>query len=150
MEKILFKRGGKPKLLAANVESKVESGIWVGIATRTGENILMTQEGTVRAWTVKRRAEENKWDAEFIEKCHGSIVQPNPNKPGTHVPIQIDIPIENPMHATMPMGTQQAAHRIHITKKDIMRYMATTGCPGCRSSLSNKTPRNHTETCRNN
>ncbi len=147
-EMVFFKRSGKPKLQAANVESKVESGVWVGIATRTGDSIIMTNEGTVRAWTVKRRADEYKWDAAYIERCHESIVQPNPNRPGTHVPIKITIPSAEPTGITMPKGTPRAAHRIHITQKDIMKYMATTGCPGCRSSLSNTTPRNHSELCR--
>ena len=41
-------------------------GIWLGIKGRTGENIIGTAQGVVKAHTVKRRPKEERWSLDEI------------------------------------------------------------------------------------
>ena len=39
------------------IDSDWKDGVWLGIRGRTGERIIGTPEGVVKAWSVKRRPE---------------------------------------------------------------------------------------------
>jgi hypothetical protein len=43
------------------LEPKFEQGIWLGVCSRTGDAIIGTAGGIVRAGTVKRQAIEDAW-----------------------------------------------------------------------------------------
>ena len=62
------------------LEAKFEYGIWVGIAPRSGEFLLITPEGATRARNIKRLPPESKWDAEFMQQCKGTPWNHDPSE----------------------------------------------------------------------
>ena len=44
----------------AKIAKTLMNGIWLGIKGRTGEHIIGTERGIVKAYTVKRRPEEER------------------------------------------------------------------------------------------
>ena len=86
----------------ASVDSCWNVGVRAGIAGITGETIVLTEGGVVRAWTVKRVPEKDRWDAEFVTRLRGTLAQPNPNMSGQHIPIKITIqPQKTPFHINL-------------------------------------------------
>ena len=123
-EKVMFMLTQK-KTQAASVDTPYREGIWAGIASRTGETIILTEEGAVRAWTVRRMLEKDRWDAGLITRVRGTLAQPNPNMPGQHVPIGINIPTPaNPIpHVPQPQHEQPTDSRIiYLRREDFENY----------------------------
>ena len=63
----------------------------MGHARGSSEALVGTTEGVVRAWTIRRLPEAERWDAESITEMQGTPAQPNPTAPGLHIPIAINI-----------------------------------------------------------
>ena len=71
-EKVLFmllrdKRDRKNKL-----EPRFLYGIWSGISARSGEFVIITPDGQMKARTIKRLPEDQRWDKSFLDKCRGA------------------------------------------------------------------------------
>ena len=86
-ENVWYKEARR-KTQARSINTDWHEGIWAGIAVRTGETIILTQGGAVRAWILQIFPEKYRWDWEFLHSVKWTISQPNPNMPGQHIPIQ--------------------------------------------------------------
>ena len=76
----------------ASVESPWKTGVWIGVTARSGESLIGSDQGITRTWTVRRKAEHERWSAEAVHGVRGTPARPNPNKPGPHIPVRINIP----------------------------------------------------------
>ncbi len=45
--------------------------------------------GVTRAYSIRRMDEANRWDKEPVEETKGTPQRPDPNKPGSNVPVRI-------------------------------------------------------------
>ena len=67
--------------------------------------MIGTADGVVKAYSCKRRPEDERWDIEAIDRVQGVPHQPNPRKIGLQIPIRVDIPDEQgppaPVEPTM-------------------------------------------------
>lgn len=81
-----------------NRDRRWSFGVWQGLVMRTREAYLGTPEGVVRAWTVKRLAEQERWKVEDVKAARGTTQRPDPNREGEEV--HIHIPGERPPEAT--------------------------------------------------
>ena len=71
-------------------------GIWLGHSRSSDEVLIGTDGGVVRARTVIRQAEDCRWDAVMIKNMKGTPQQPNPEKPGPHIPTRVNFdPVDN-------------------------------------------------------
>ena len=57
--------------LWAKLESRFGLGIWVGRAGRSGEHLLLTPKGTIKARAVKRRPANKHWDESILREARG-------------------------------------------------------------------------------
>ena len=48
----------------------------------------------------------------------------------------------------MPAEPQEIIRRIYVTKRDLVKYGRTDGCPGCRASLREGENKPHNKECR--
>ena len=63
------------------LDSRWETGIWMGIKDESGECIIGTSDGTVKARDFKRLAnKEKRWNAELVQSLMGSTVATNARK----------------------------------------------------------------------
>lgn len=90
-EKVWYKQlkeqGGKKD----KFKSDWSEGVWLGHTSSSNEVLVGTVEGVVRAYAYKRMDEEQRWDRDAIRAMKGTPARPNPNKPGTDVPIRITV-----------------------------------------------------------
>ena len=123
----------------------------MGHARGSSEALLGTKDGVVRAWTVRRKPEEERWDAEAITEMRGTPAKPNPNMPGISVPIAVNTDKETadgePMHF---IGRQEEKkpRRMYFKAEDFETHGYTEGREGCnRMRAVGMESRNHLETC---
>ena len=50
-----------------------------------------TASGVIRAWTIRRMPEGERWNADAISKMQGAPSRPSTAMPGLHIPIAIHI-----------------------------------------------------------
>ena len=84
-ERILAKiaRGPQARRRQA-LKSRWEDAIWVGIAKKSNEHIVVLEEGgpAIRCRTVKRNLANMRWDADKVAAIKASPRVPNPKEPG--------------------------------------------------------------------
>lgn len=84
-----------------NKENKWSFGTLLGLVTRTQETYIGSAEGVVRAWTIKRIAEQERWNADELLAMRGTVQQPDPRREGENVHICIAADA-NPAQAPAP------------------------------------------------
>ena len=134
------------------MESRWETGVWLGHTRDSNETIIGTKDAAVRAYAVKRMAEDERWNAENIKSMKGLPQQPDPKRAGLRVPIRVTLG-EEAIHVE-PREVQQQVEplprRMGITMTELEKYGYTYNCPGCaakrRGAVAKK---GHSEACRN-
>ena len=55
---------------------------------RSSNQILIgIREGGGREWAISKKPVQEQWDATFIQEMKGTPGKPNPNKPGSIIPV---------------------------------------------------------------
>ena len=54
---------------------KFEYGIWLGVHSRSNEDIVGTDQGVVRASTIKVAPEDERWSSDSVLKMKGHAVE---------------------------------------------------------------------------
>ena len=71
-ERVLFKKlqdsVGRKRALA----TKWQEGVWLGHNRATAEILIGTRQGIEKAWTVRRRPDGERWDAELVGATKGT------------------------------------------------------------------------------
>ena len=133
--------------------SRWERGVWLGVRDESGEIIIATPEGVVKARNFKRMASmEERWSASAIRNMRGLPWEPVPGKSDDSIPVRVRLPEEGRHIPTSPdnLGEppRDIKRRARMTREDVIRIGFTIHCPGCRA-ISRKAPsQNHTEACR--
>ena len=148
-ENVLYKPLGDAP---AFPEARFLYGTWLGIDLRTGEILVGTTSGVVRARTIKRRPEPERWSAEQALGVRGVPWQPTPGIDSDRLPTAVRRPpMAGDPDAPVPPCTEpgQIARRAKLTKEDFEKYGFTEGCIGCRhTERHGKTHYGHNELCR--
>ena len=53
-------------------DTEWKDGIWLGHTRRSNEVVVGTADGVVRAYSIKRRAEGERWNGELLKSMRGS------------------------------------------------------------------------------
>ena len=130
--------------------SEWEEGVWLGQVRSSNEIVIGTKDGVVRAYAVRRQDEASRWQGDRIKDIKGTPSQPDPNKPGLHIPLRVRFdPIVVGVEAEEVVDREAASRRERITHKTLEKYGYTEGCDGCthkRAGLGET--KNHSEACR--
>ena len=131
------------------LEPRWRPGVWIGIDQRTNEAIIGTDQGTVKARSIRRRPSSSRWVKEEINKIRGSprdpAQEPSPHHEASSAqdaapPPQVHRPDVEP---EVPPPRQ-----LYITKRDLTKYGYTVGCQGCIAMEHGRQRKPHSETCR--
>ena len=149
-ESVHYRRLDKPED-RNKLESNWEDGIWLGHARGRNETLVGTRDGVVRAWAVKRKPAEERWNDAQIREMQGTPARPNPSMPGTDIPVHIHIPVEAvPGEPPPQRQEQEQTRRTYLKKEDFETHGYSEGCEGCRRlRTGGMTAKGHTEECRN-
>ena len=99
-----------------NAETKWFEGIWFGSATGSSETLIGTYKGVVRASTIKRQDQSQRWDKKMMREMQGTPQQPDPSKPGLHIParIRMDPPVQVDVLELRPQREEDMPKRAYI------------------------------------
>ena len=123
---------------------RFEHGIWLGVHSRSNEDIIGTDQGVLRACTVKKLPDDERWNSERVLKLRGVPWCPREE------PEVADEAREPQDHGDADDEEAEAPQikRLYIKKEDILRYGYTGACPGCTALRNNKRAVTHNEACR--
>ena len=130
-----------------------ERGVWLGIRDESGEIIIGTPDGVVKARDFKRLAHaEERSSASAICGMKGTPWEPIPGKVDDSIPVRVRLPEEGQPPGPDPVNLgephRDIKRRARITREDVVRIGFTLNCPGCRAISRNAPSQNHTEACR--
>ena len=136
-EKVWYKELRTGKERKNKFESEWEEGIWMGHYRESNEMIIGTKQGAIRAYAIKRRTADERWDKDMIKAIKGTPQQLDPSRPGLNVPIKINFeplvevyPEEKFVDQDADKGRQ--IRRMKITQEILNKYGYTEGCDSCR------------------
>ena len=149
-EKVWYKKIGVGVERKNKAETQWFPGIWLGPTAISSETLIGTSAGVVRASAIKRFGETEKWDIQAILDMKGTPQQPNPNKPGLHIPIQIRLEAEVPfeMPDLRQARDEDAPKRSYLKRYHFNEHGYTVDCEGCARLSAGMASRPHAEACR--
>ena len=106
-ELVRYKQLGETAAQRKSLETSWSEGVWLGRCRGSSEALAGTKEGVIRAWTIRRLPEGERWDAEAIAEMQGAPSRPSTATPGLHIPIAIHI--EEGNSAGAPSGNYAEA-----------------------------------------
>jgi hypothetical protein len=141
------KSDGKSKL-----EVDWHEGLWLGHSRSSNEILIGTRKGVVRAWAIKKLPYEEQWDPALIKEMKGTPARPNPNKPGSTIPVTITFDAEkdeNDEIILRPARVEVQPKAVYVQTWMLESYGFTEGCPGCARKRAGMTIREaHNSQCR--
>ncbi len=128
-------------------------GVWVGVVNKSGEHIVLTEEGATRTPHVRGRPEgEYRWNIGALNRARGLPWEPVPGKNSVQIPVRIDIPDGEGEPKEDEFGNRVVERRRPMTRReDVEKLGPTPGCPACHNQMLNKplVGVSHTEECMN-
>ena len=128
----------------ANSEARFQEGIFLGVRDKSDECTVWTPQGLKRARTVRRKPEDEKWDAEAVSQIDVTpfleAIRPAAPRP------TID---EGRANADEQVGRGPRVRRCRLYPSDFADFGHTRGCVGCEAMIYKRGyHRKHSETCR--
>ena len=85
------------------LDSRRATGVWMGVKDETGECIIGTNEGTVKARDFKRLADPTKrWDSTLVKSLQGTPWQPTPGRNDEAIPVRVRLAEEGSSQPILP------------------------------------------------
>ena len=135
-----------PREESGKLRARWEKAIYLGLVPMTNEFYLWTGDAVVRARSVRRLPEANRWDKEGIE----AMTQFPWETEGRHRPRVIfeDKEPDAPPDTDHPPTPRQ--RHLYVRKIDLMKHGFTEGCRRCESMRAGKgnNPGSHSDACR--
>ena len=145
-----------PKKLRAKMSLRWRLGMYLGVASHSGEHLIGTWSGdVVRTRSIVRTVESARWSSELADRLKGVPAYPVPSGNNAYENVEKN---EDP-HAMADFEqvdkkdkefADKTRRRIRITKADLDKYGFTSGCPRCADlqSGARDSTHNHSEDCR--
>ena len=144
------------------LEDRMKTGIFLGLRLRSDEVIIGTDEGVIKARTIRRRPPGEQWDRDLVLKMKGTPKRPDPKVDTFNIRASLATSSEgvqneeheqfNTSKAPIPVEPvpnvprEEQIRKMYITKKEVEKYGPTTRCPGCNTRGHGN--RTHNQECR--
>jgi hypothetical protein len=166
---------GRQRRQKSKLAERSIRGVWVGQISRTGEHIIIKDDGdTVRCRTINRVPEEDRWNADLVmaikgvprrpaplmkrsdaiqsrlvdeeaDKQHAQPQRRQPDGPGDEIPKASGAGLGQ----AQPRAPREIdIRRFRITDKILEKYSPSDQCPGCEAKAVGQDHRPHSEACR--
>ena len=140
----------KKQTMSHKLEFRWDEGYYLGKVWRTGEAIVGTNKGIVKAGTIRRAGAHRRWDAEGLESIKGLPWHWNPEQEEPTKDLRLRWLTEEEKQAGKAPTPEEhgTVYRLRLKREDFLRHGFTEGCPGCRAMIAGSTARGHHEACR--
>ena len=126
-------------------------GVWLGVKLETGESIIGTPEGAVKARAFRRKPENGgRWGNDGIDGCKGVPWEPYLGAGGGYeIKSKVRLPTESGELTKIVEGEANFVPRtLRIKKEEWEKFGITTGCPGSRAANKGSAAVRRSEECR--
>ena len=149
-EKIHYRENIKARPKQNKLEVRWGEGYYMGRWWRTGEAVVGTAAGILRAGTVRRVGAHRRWDREGLEQVRGLPWQWDPAEGDIHKELKVRWLVEEEIQSGQAKMTEDSCrvYRLRLKKQDFVAHGFTEGCPGCQAIIAGTTAKGHTEACR--
>ena len=153
-EQIMVRKAQGKEERKASLESRFVRAIYVGHHGRSGALICLTTSGAVKARSIRRLPQSERFMPEFLKEVRG-LPWDLKGRLGPEAKELQDkeenegLPI---IHVSTSMATAaKKSRRMYITQADVERYGGTEGCKACFAihMKGNADGETHTTECRN-
>ena len=149
-ERVMFQPLDHKNLGSA--QPRWHDAVFVGIRMHTGEKLIATTEGVCKTRSIRRKTEDERWNADEIMKVTGTPWKPylyTENDELLTRPPPLGI-IESDDAVKVPSETDEVPvpRSFAITRRDLENYGYTPACPGCYAAANDRKHKPHTSVCR--
>ena len=148
----------KGEKVGSKLEPKFEKGIFLGVQEGSALKWVGTEAGVVRAWSIKRRPDDERWVVDELNHMIGLPWQLKPpaeasKKLDAGGGIDLQVAIEDP--PSQPVVVREKRKKGYVPRgiyirKDIelQQFGYTPGCDGCIAAQRGLGHRQHSSTCK--
>ena len=133
-------------------DSRWEEGVWLGISDESGESLIGTKNGALKAKDFRRKTlAAERWNKENFDEIQGTPWEPIPGREGNYnIASRITLPDAGPV--TAPARGRETeeplTRRFKILKEHLLKFGYMQGCLGCKNAREGKPAQSHKEECR--
>ena len=148
----------KGEKVGSKLEPKFEKGIFLGVQEGSALKWIGTDAGVVRAWSIKRRPEDERWMVDELNHLIGLPWQLKPPAEaskkldvGGEIDLQVavDDPPSEPLVVREKRKKGYVPRGIYIRKDvELQQFGYTPGCDGCIAAERGLGHRQHSSTCK--
>ena len=130
------------------MSSKWEEGLWLGHCRKSNEVWIGTPTKAVKAWAVRRRIAEERWDKHAVSQLRAAPEDPQVfRSDSSGVRSAEDGPEEEP--TTEEEEVEEKNRHLKLRARDFARHGHSDECAGCaRMRRGAKPPSQHNQKCR--
>ena len=141
----------------SKLDARFEDGVFLGIQEGSAMKYIGTTKGVVRAWTVKRRPESERFEAEIFDSMVGVPWELVPSsvagmkERGMRQEISMDLPAEGLVdEAAEERKSKGYVPRGLYIRRDVelAEFGYTANCDGCAAAKHGLAHRQHSRACR--
>ena len=153
-EKVHHRTNVKGANQVNKMDARWSEGYYIGTDWRTGEALIGTAGGVVKASAIRRVGSHRRWDAEGLLNIRGTPWRRIPLPEDEDVAVTlVPLPAEPEIGARGAVEEESAPRRIMLRRADFYKHGFTDGCRACKVILSGKVPERggnklHSEACR--
>ena len=109
------------------LESRWESGVFLGIREESNEILVGTSDGVVKARTFRRKgSDEDRWNKDEILSMRGLPWQPDPSVATFDIRSRVSVRVEQPSEVEVGRMREFSSRRLRITKRDLQQQQSYT------------------------
>ena len=150
-ERVLYLPLGRKSHPTHAPEPRYEDGIWSGWDIRSTEVLIATPSGVVKARSIRRRLEDERWCIEELVRISGTPDNPTPGISPEFLRAPVMAPPDGMDEAPEPHFEEpgMSGRRVRLLPADFDRHGYTPGCASCTAiELDGRTRKGHNSVCR--
>ena len=125
----------------------------MGHTRNTSEVLIGTDEGIVKAWSVRRLPVEEQWDAERVSRIKGSPKswEIDAGEESHDSDLEDEENRQEEVEFLLPVTRLGEKKSMYLSRRDFNRHGYTDGCVGCRaiaSGVQGRTGIAHSRECK--
>ena len=132
-------------------EPRWGSRIFLGLKLNSGEKIVATEDGIIKVRSIRRKLESERWNVEdhmLIKRFPWRPYEAS-EEDEVHIrPPQPVTPVPRDAAPQQQRDGEVVPRPFSITKRDLVNYGYTPGCPGCLAAANDRRYKPHTLNCR--
>ena len=133
-EQVLYKPLSSSAGRVENLAARFLDGTFLGVEPRTGELRIGTASGVIKARSIRRRLEEERWSSTALQNLTGTPWDPTPGTAAAQGGTTAG-ELDEKKDPILPKEHTEPGHlarRTRLTREDFEAHGFTPGCYGCR------------------